>query len=259
MKWESEGSIPLNLEISQGPATPFTHCSYSYPGISLQRNQPEYRCIDPGHTLANMHSQISRHGYTFCKTDAFKRVSESYHSILPKSILEDKLDRQSIRIAKRFFSKDVQEELTKNNDHNEAKFVSLVCNWYEACDERGIDIYVRLRNLEKFYRFMHSKVNWETFPPPGRYVQGMPVQTYESIMQGISTRMQIFAMSPTPVNQRSISTLSIESFFSELTNMEFSGLGCPKAVDIPRLISHVTELNNISHELDRSFSFHTTN
>ena len=96
IKWESEGSIPLNLEISQGQAAPFIHCSYSYPGMSLQRNQPEHRCIDPGHTLANMHSQISRHGYTFCKTDAFKRVSESNHSVLPKSILEDKLDRQSI-------------------------------------------------------------------------------------------------------------------------------------------------------------------
>ena len=106
---------------------------------------------------------------------------------------------------------------------------------------------------------MHSKVDWESSPPLGRYVQGMPIQTYESIMQGISMRMQIFALSPTPVNQRSISTLSIESFFSELTNMEFSGLGCPKAVDIPRLISHVTELNNIRHELDRGFSFHTTN
>ena len=101
---------------------------------------------------------------------------------------------------------------------------------------------------------MHSKVDWESFPPPGRYVQGMPIQTYESIMQGVSTRMQIFALSPTPVNQRSISTLTIESFFSELTNMEFSGLGCPKAVDIPRLISHVTELNNIHHKLDRGFS-----
>ena len=78
-------------------------------------------------------------------------------------------------------------------------------------------------------------------------------------MQGLSTRKQIFALSPTTVNQRSISTLSIESFFSELTNMEFSGLGCPKAVDIPRLISHVTELNNIRHELDRGFLFHTTN
>ena len=63
---------------------------------------------------------------------------------------------------------------------------------------------------------------------------------------------------PPPVNQRSISTLSIDSFFSELTNMEFSGLGCPKAVDIPRLISHVTELNNIRHELDRAaYPYHT--
>ena len=135
MKWESESSIPVNLNISQGQSTPFTHCSYSYPAMSSQRGQPEHRCIDPGHTLANMRSQISRHGYTFCKTAAFKRVSESNHSVLPKSILEDKLDRQSIRIAKRFFSKEVQDELVKNNDNNEAKFVGLVRNWYEACDE----------------------------------------------------------------------------------------------------------------------------
>ena len=135
MKWESESSIPVNLNISQGQSTPFTHCSYSYPAMSSQRGQPEHRCIDPGHTLANMRSQISRHGYTFCKTAAFTRVSESNHSVLPKSILEEKLDRQSIRIAKRFFSKEVQDELVKNNDNNEAKFVGLVRNWYEACDE----------------------------------------------------------------------------------------------------------------------------
>ena len=76
MKWESESSIPVNLNISQGQSPQFTHCSYSYPAISPQRDQPEHRCIDPGHTLANMHSQISRHGYTFCKTSAFKRVRE---------------------------------------------------------------------------------------------------------------------------------------------------------------------------------------
>ena len=89
MKWESESSIPMNFNISQGQSTPFTHCSYSYPAMSTQRGQPEHRCIDPGHTLANMCSQISRHGYTFCKTAAFKRVSESNHSVLSKSILEE--------------------------------------------------------------------------------------------------------------------------------------------------------------------------
>ena len=99
----------------------------------------------------------------FVKQLLSKQSQRATHSVLPKSILEDKLDRQSIRIAKRFFSKEVQDELVKNNDHNEAKFVGLVRNWYEACDERGIDIYVRLRNLEKFYRFMHSKVDWNLF------------------------------------------------------------------------------------------------
>ena len=41
--------------------------------------------------------------------------------------------------------------------------------------------------------------------------------------------------------------------------MEFSGLGCPKAVDIPRLRSHVTELNSIGHDSSRGFVFNTTN
>ena len=81
---------------------------------------------------------------------------------------------------------------------------------------------------------------------------------HESIMQGISTRMQIFALSQTPVNQRAISTLLIKSFFSDLTHMEFSGLGCPKAVDIPRLISHVAEINHIRHDVHRGFVFKTT-
>ena len=87
----------------------------------------------------------------------------------------------------------------------------------------------------------------------------MPVPTYESIVQGISTRLQIFTLSNMPINQRAISTVGIESFFSELTSMEFSGLGFPKAVDIPRLISHITELNSIRHDPNCGFVFNTTN
>ena len=68
-----------------------------------------------------------------------------------------------------------------------------------------------------------------------------------------STHIQLSTM---PINQRSISTVGIESFFSD---MEFSGLGCPKAVDIPRLITHVTELNTIRHDPNRGFVFSTTN
>ena len=41
--------------------------------------------------------------------------------------------------------------------------------------------------------------------------------------------------------------------------MEFSGLGCLKAVDIPCLITHMTELNTIRHDPNCGFAFSTTN
>ena len=250
-QWLNRTSIPMVIKVDQDDGDYFDHTCNSFPEYNENREQHEYRCIDPGHTLANMRSQISRYGYDFCSKAAFVRVSDRNHKVLPKSILEDRLDRQSIRIAKRFFSSDVEDELRKNSDYAEAKFVRLVRNWFEACDERGIDVYTRVRHLQDFFDFLTALVDWEEMPPPFSYIKGMPIPTYESIMQGISTRLQIFALSNMPINQRSISTVGIESFFSELTSMEFSGLGCPKAVDIPRLISHVTELNSIRHDPNR--------
>ena len=113
----------------------FDHTCHSYLEYSENREQHEYRCIDPGHTLANMCSQISRYGYDFCSKAAFFHVCERNHKVLPKSILEDRLDRQSICIAKCFFSSDIEQELQKNGNDAEAKFVCLVRNWFEACNE----------------------------------------------------------------------------------------------------------------------------
>ena len=257
--WLDRSTVPLDLRIDQEDGDYFEHESHCYPEFSERRNQNKFRCIDPGHTLANLRSQISRHGFELCSRDAFIRVSESNHNVLPKSIIDDKLDKQSIRIAKRFFSKPVEAELVKNQDDKEAKFVKLVREWYEACDKRGIDVYTRMQNLQNMYQFLTDIVEWEELQPPSTHIQGMPVQTYESLMQGISTRMLIFSMSTMPLNQRSVSTLAVESFFSDLTNMEFSGLGCPKAVDVPRLITHITQLNTICHNSDRGFVFKTTN
>ena len=55
-----------------------------------------------------------------------------------------------------------------------------------------------------------------------------------------------------------MSTLAIESFFSDLTRYEFSGLGAPKAVDIPKLISHIVHVNTIKHDPVRGFEFTTS-
>ena len=116
-----------------------------------------------------------------------------------------------------------------------------------------------MKHLHAFATFLSGLVQWKDMPPPINYFKSMPVPTYESLMQGISTRLQIYVLSTMPINQRSISTVGIESFFSDITHMEFSGLGCPKAVDIPRLITHVTELNTIRHDPNCGFAFSTTN
>ena len=152
----------------------------------------------------------------------------------------------------------MQNELQKNGDNKEAKFIQLVRNWFQACDKWRIDVYTRMKHLQEFSTFLAGLVQWTEMPPPINYIKGMPVPTYESLMQGISTHLQIYVLSTMPINQRSISTVGIESFFSDITHMEFSGLGCPKAVDIPCLITHVMELNTIRHDPNRGFAFSTT-
>ena len=95
--------------------------------------------MDPTYILTNLRSQISRHGYDHISTEAFTKVSEQDHNVLPKSI--DQLDKHSADLAKRFFSKDVERILNQNGNVEEAKFVNLVHNWYEACDSRGTPMY----------------------------------------------------------------------------------------------------------------------
>ena len=105
-RWLQSSSIPVDVNVPQDENGEWhiSHECHSYPEWNDSRKQSEFRCIDPGHTLANMRSQISHYGYEFCSKAAFVRVSETNHDVLPKSILEERLDRQSIRIAKRFFS-----------------------------------------------------------------------------------------------------------------------------------------------------------
>ena len=79
------------------------------------------------------------------------------------------------------------------------------------------------------------------------------------ILHSISTRFSLFGLSSKQkYNTSAISTLAVESFFSDLTRYEFSGLGAPKAVDIPKLLSHVIHINTLKHNPDRGFEFTTS-
>ena len=109
------------------------------------------------------------------------------------------------------------------------------------------------------YIYMLSKHTFSTYPPPKNYIAGIPIKTFEALLHCISTRFSLFCILSThSYNTRSISTLAVESFFSDLVRYEFSGLGALKAVDIPKLISHVVHLNTTKHDSERGFEYTTS-
>ena len=109
------------------------------------------------------------------------------------------------------------------------------------------------------YCYLIGKCNICDYPPPTTHVEGIPIRTFEALLHTISTRFSLYAISSkNSYNTRAISTLVVESFFSDLSCFEFSGLGAPKAVDIPKLISHVVHINTTKHDPNRGFQLMTS-
>ena len=133
-KYSSDVQIEISISNKDKDAKSFQHISFRKPSRSQTRNQVEHRMKNPTHILTNLRSQICRHGFHQVKTDAFHRVSVKDQNVLPMSIVIDLLDKQSADLAKQFFSCDVEKILLQNGDKNEAQFVHVVREWYEACD-----------------------------------------------------------------------------------------------------------------------------
>ena len=67
-QWLQSSTVPMTVNVPQDEYGEWhlSHECHSYPEWNEDRKQFEFRCIDPGHTLANMRSQISCYGYEFC-------------------------------------------------------------------------------------------------------------------------------------------------------------------------------------------------
>ena len=78
------------------------------------------------------------------------------------------------------------------------------------------------------------------------HVHGLPSTTFQSILQNISTRIQLYELSAKRTyNHRAISTLAVESMFSSLSMLTSNNSGIPLATNIPRYISKLTQFANI--------------
>ena len=124
--------------------------------------------------------------------------------------------------------------MRNNADMKEAELMKKVRNWYEACNNRGIQLTEHLKHFIEMHNYMISFYKPKEFPMNMTHVCSLPSITFQAILHNISTRIQLYSLSRTNTyNQRAISTLAVETIFSVLTTLSQMTSGIPLAVKIP--------------------------
>ena len=239
-EWMDNSPVPITVEL---PIEPYEFDIFSYPDISNRRSQVESRIIDPSHCLTNLHVHATQKGFFGCDPKAFLRVSAADNNVLNRALLVEPLpDKQSVAFALKVFSSDVEQAMRNNADMKEAELVKKVRNWYEACNNRGIQLTERLKHFMEMHNYMISFYKPKEFPMNTTHVCSLPSITFQAILHNISTRIQLYSLSRTNTyNQRAISTLAVETMFSVLTTLSQTTSGIPLAAKIPRYIAKITQ------------------
>lgn len=238
-QWVQDSPFTNELEIENVSSTSL----FSYPGFSNKRHKYEPMCVDAHHLLVNLRVKVCKDGLKGIRKEAWHNVAEQDRNIISKALVIDLIDKQNNGYAQRTFSKEVEQKMMEMGHVNEAEFCNIVREWYEAEDSPGISACDRACRRLRMKAFLLRNVDFGTFPPYGMYINGFTRISYEGFLQKIDTSFQLYALSlHGTYNQRSISSLTNETFFGELSEMEETKLGCPKAISIPRLISTVTEI-----------------
>ena len=179
----------------------------------------------------------------------FKRICDNYPEILSKGIVYGSLDKQCTSFAIQLFSPGVEQKLIQNKAYNEALFTKLVRNWYNACHSRSMSTDDRVNNLWAFYSYLTKDIDFDIFPGFTQYVKGIPIITYAGILQNISVRLSLYTISKfCTYNHRSISSLICKSFFSTMASKDPGKTGCPKAVDVPKIMSDMITIEEYKED-----------
>lgn len=222
-----------------------------------KRGKMEPKIIDPSHLLTNLRSRISSFGLDGISKYAWHRVCEEDEKILSIPLVKDMIDKQDVEYAIRFFSREAEAMMVKNGDLKEAEFVHLIRDWYEAIDEAGMPAVERITKLLALRDYLLNGLDFAEFPPKGAFIKGLSQVSFAGFVMNVETRIQLYLLSKHHTyNHRSLGTLGVESFFGDMTDM--CPTGCPRSVDLPKLISEVTELNKYRlTPQSRCFIMHT--
>ena len=261
-EWYQNSTLPTQSYVtSETGATSRVIEFFSYPEFSAERQQMEFRTFDFTHILTNLRTQILTRGLDYCKKEHFHHLCENRPDILSIALVHEKTDQQNAFTAMRMFSVEVERYMRDNNFDDTADFIKLVRNWHDACNKRGIKADVRVSRLCDMHEFLTKGINFDCVPfqYPGRYIKGLTWQTYEAMLQVISTRIQLyyFARGGT-YNARAVSTLANESFFADLVRYDKESHGYPKGTNVSRVFGRVVLINHFKHKSSKNYCLAAT-
>lgn len=251
-EWLRAQPIPNYTDI---PFPPNVFHYFSFPGKSEDDTSLQPMTIDPTHILTNLRLHCTTKSVFYCDPKAFIRVCETDKDALSLPIISQVLDKQNCAIAQSVFSERVQEIMEQNGDTREAELVKHIRLWFDACNKRSVPVMKRIQDLTAMDKYCRRFWNPHKFPAPGMYVCGLPSSTFQAILQSISCRLQLYKLSANHTfNHRSVSTLPLESIFSDVSILAKQTNGCPLASEIPKLIAKMLHINATKHDPDKCFS-----
>ena len=159
----------------------------------------------------------------------------------------------------KIFSLPVQCYMLSKGYADTAHFIQLIRNWFRACNERGIKIDERVEYWYDTHEFLTRGVDFKQFPSPlcSHYVKGMPVQTFEALLQICSTHIYLYALAVDDTyNSRCVSTLQSESYFSDVKRMDNDGKGYPKGPTFHKLLRKSATVNTYKHKATKYVHLH---
>ena len=197
--WYTNATCPLKILI------PHEHNAslvmqmefFSYPEMSASRNQLEPRTFDFTHILMNMRNQILTRGFDFCCKEHFEELCKERLGILSIALVYSKIDTQNAFTAMKMLNYSVKCWMRKKGYIVTAQFIRLVRNWHDACNRRGLLADTRVQYLNNMHELLTAGINFNAVPFQfvERYVRGLTWQTFEALLQNISTQIQLYYLS----------------------------------------------------------------
>ena len=235
-----------------------------YAQPSLWNNEPVEFIIDPHHLFVNNRSRCCSYGMAGMgiSPKAWRKVAENERENkagLSVELAIELRDRQCNEFAQATFSEAVERTMIEYGNTTEAEWCRLIRNWYKAVDEAGVPVHQRITWLLDMRHKLLSQFKFGEFPPPGAHVNGLPIVQFEGLMCNIDRRLQLYAIvSGGAYNQRSVSSLDSETFFSSLQELDPKGTGVLRPDDIPLALGTATCILNHKLSGTRTFNMNTS-